>query len=150
MNVNLIGLFECSQAVGKVMKRQGYGRIVNIASMAGKDGNVKYLADYVASKFAVIGLTQAMAAELADFGISVNSVCPGFVDTPMQSREIAWQAELDQVEPAEVRAGYTTSTPLKRLSVPEDTARAVAFLLSDDADFITGEALSVNGGAYMD
>jgi NAD(P)-dependent dehydrogenase (short-subunit alcohol dehydrogenase family) len=111
---------------------------------------VPFLADYVASKFAVVGLTQAMAFELAPHGIRVNCVCPGYVATPMQERELAWEAELRGVAPDAVEKLWVEDTPLGRLETPEDVARAVAFLASPDADFITGEALSVNGGAYMD
>ena len=123
---------------------------MNTASMAGKQGRVPFLADYVASKFGVVGLTQAMAFELAEHKITVNSVCPGFVATPMQSRELAWEAALKGSTPEEVRESWIADTPLARLQKPEDVADAVGFLLSSKARFITGEALSVNGGAYMD
>jgi NAD(P)-dependent dehydrogenase (short-subunit alcohol dehydrogenase family) len=126
------------------------GTIVNTASMAGKQGRVPFLADYVASKFGVVGLTQAMAFELAPFNITVNSVCPGFVATPMQERELSWEAELKGTTPQEVKESWIADTPLARLQKPEDVAEAVGFLLSSKARFITGEALSVNGGAYMD
>jgi NAD(P)-dependent dehydrogenase (short-subunit alcohol dehydrogenase family) len=93
--VNLLGAYVCGQAAARAMVRTGVqGTIVNTASMAGKQGRVPYLADYVASKFGVVGLTQAMAFELAEHQITVNSVCPGFVDTPMQERELAWEAGL--------------------------------------------------------
>jgi NAD(P)-dependent dehydrogenase (short-subunit alcohol dehydrogenase family) len=118
--------------------------------MAGKQGRVPYLADYVASKFGVVGLTQAMAFELAPYGIRVNSVCPGYVETPMQDRELAWEAGLRGVGAEQVRRLWIEDTPLGRLETPEDVARAVAFLAGEDADFITGEALAVNGGAFMD
>ena len=93
--VNTYGIFFCGQAAAKTMiKNNIKGRIINTASMAAKQGRVPYLSDYVASKFAVLGLTQAMAFELAPHGILVNSVCPGFVATPMQDRELKWEAEL--------------------------------------------------------
>jgi NAD(P)-dependent dehydrogenase (short-subunit alcohol dehydrogenase family) len=126
------------------------GRIINTASMTGKQGGVPFLADYVASKFAVLGLTQAMAFELAPHGIRVNSVCPGFVATAMQTRELAWEAQLRGVELVTVKQMWIDSTPLGRLETPEDVAKVVAFLASDDAAFLTGESISVNGGAYMD
>lgn len=151
LDVNLKGVFLCGQAAAGAMIRQGKGgAIVNTASMAGKQGRVPFLADYVASKFGVVGLTQAMAFELAEHKITVNSVCPGFVATPMQSRELAWEAELKGSTPEEVRESWIADTPLARLQKPEDVADAVGFLLSSKARFITGEALSVNGGAYMD
>ena len=126
------------------------GRIVNMASMAGKQGRVPFLSDYVASKFGVVGLTQAMAFELAPHGIQVNAVCPGFVATPMQVRELQWEATLRCIEPEAVRRQWIADTPMGRLEQPEDVARVVAFLLSPDAGFITGESIAVNGGAYMD
>src|SRR5882757_19371 len=151
MDVNLKGVFVCGQAAARAMVRSGTaGAIVNTASMAGKQGRVPFLADYVASKFGVVGLTQAMAYELGEHGITVNCVCPGYVETPMQSRELEWEAQLRGTTTDGVRTMMIDDTPLGRLEQPEDVARAVAFLLSDDARFITGEALAVNGGAYMD
>ena len=126
------------------------GSIINTASMAAKQGGVPFLADYVASEFAVLGLTQAMAYELAPFGIRVNSVCPGFVATDMQKRELAWEAEFRGIEPDLVKQMWIDATPLARLETTEDVAKIVAFLASDDAAFLTGESVSVNGGAYMD
>ncbi len=150
MNVNLRGLFFSSQAAARAMARRKAGCIVNIASMAGKQGRVPFLADYVASKFAVVGLTQAMAFELAPMGIRVNSVCPGFVATSMQSRELQWEAKLRGTDPESIRRQWIADTPMGRLEQPEDVARVVAFLLSDDAGFLTGESIAVNGGAFMD
>jgi NAD(P)-dependent dehydrogenase (short-subunit alcohol dehydrogenase family) len=118
--------------------------------MAAKQGRVPFLADYVASKFAVLGLTQAMAFELAPHGIRVNCVCPGFVATPMQDRELSWEAQLRGTDPETIKKLWINDTPLGRLETPEDVAKVVAFLAGSDADFITGEAISVNGGAYMD
>jgi len=149
--VNTYGVFYCGQSAARAMIALGTpGRIINTASMAAKQGRVPFLADYVASKFAVLGLTQAMAFELAPHGIRVNSVCPGFVATPMQARELAWEAELRGTDPDSVKQSWIDDTPLGRLQTPEDVARVVAFLASDDADFLTGESISVNGGAYMD
>jgi len=149
--VNTYGAFYCGQAVAKKMIELGIkGKIINTASMAAKQGRVPFLADYVASKFAVLGLTQAMAFELAPHGIRVNCVCPGFVATPMQDRELAWEAQLRGTDPESVKKLWINDTPLARLETPEDVAKVVAFLAGPDADFITGEAISVNGGAYMD
>lgn len=151
MEVNLKGVFVCGQAAARAMVRTGTaGSIVNTASMAGKQGRVPFLSDYVASKFGVVGLTQAMAYELGEHGITVNCVCPGFVQTPMQSRELEWEAQLRGASPEAVRQMMVDDTPLRRLEQPEDVACTVAFLLSEDARFVTGEALAVNGGAYMD
>ena len=149
--VNTYGIFYCGQSAARAMIALATpGRIINTASMAAKQGGVPFLSDYVASKFAVLGLTQAMAFELAPHGIRVNCVCPGFVATPMQTRELIWEAELRGLEPDAVRQMWIDATPLDRLETPQDVARVVAFLASDDAEFITGEAISVNGGAFMD
>lgn len=100
LDVNLRGVFVCGQAAARTMRRLGSGGvIVNVASMAGKQGRVPFQADYVASKFGVVGLTQAMAVELAADGIRVNCVCPGFVATPMQERELSFEAELRTTTP---------------------------------------------------
>jgi meso-butanediol dehydrogenase / (S,S)-butanediol dehydrogenase / diacetyl reductase len=151
LNVNLRGPFVCGQAAARAMIALGRGgRIVNTASMAGKQGRVPYLAHYVASKFGVVGLTQAMAFELAPHGILVNCVCPGFVATPMQDRELEWEAAIRGITPEEVKRLWVADTPLGRIEEPEDVARVVAFLAGPDAGFMTGEAVAVNGGAFMD
>lgn len=151
LEVNLKSVFFNGQAAARAMVALGGGgAIVNVASMAGKAGKAPFLSDYVASKFGVVGLTQAMALELAPHKIRVNSVCPGFVATSMQVRELAWEASLRGVDADSVRQQWIADTPMARLEEPEDVARVVGFLLSDDARFVTGEALSVNGGAYMD
>jgi NAD(P)-dependent dehydrogenase (short-subunit alcohol dehydrogenase family) len=151
LGVNLRGLFLTSQSAARAMVEAGSpGCIVNIASMAGKQGRVPFLADYVASKFGVVGLTQAMAFELAPHSIRVNSVCPGYVATPMQERELAWEAELRATTVEAVRELYLADTPMARLEQAEDVARVVAFLVGSDAEFITGESIAVNGGAFMD
>jgi meso-butanediol dehydrogenase / (S,S)-butanediol dehydrogenase / diacetyl reductase len=117
--VNLKGVFVCGQAAARAMIAQGRGgAIVNTASMAGKQGRVPFLADYVASKFGVLGLTQAMAFELAEHNITVNSVCPGFVATPMQERELAWEAQLKGSTPNRSRLlgrGHSTLGHFKNL-----------------------------------
>lgn len=149
--VNLRGVFLTSQAAARAMVAAGTGGcIVTVASMAGKQGRVPYLADYVASKFGVVGLTQAMAFELAVHGVRVNSVCPGYVATPMQERELAWEAELRGSTVEGVRRSYVDDTPLGRLELPQDVASVVAFLAGEEAGFVTGESVAVNGGAFMD
>jgi NAD(P)-dependent dehydrogenase (short-subunit alcohol dehydrogenase family) len=157
MDVNAKGVFLCSQAAARAMIAQPNesgqsirGKIINIASMAGKRGNVPFLSHYVASKFAVVGLTQAMAGELAEHAITVNAVCPGYVRTSMQEREIAWEAKLRGLKHEEIERLYVEDTPLARLQTPDDVAKVVRFLSSPAADFITGESISVNGGAWMD
>jgi len=151
IEVNTYGVFYCGQAAARAMIKLGApGVIINTASMAAKQGGVPFLSDYVASKFAVLGLTQAMAFELAPHGIRVNAVCPGFVDTSMQSREVEWEAKLRNISSAAVIDSYISATPISRLETAEDVAKVVAFLASDDAAFLTGESVSVNGGAFMD
>ena len=157
MDVNAKGVFLCSQAAARVMAAQSLdsgqgirGKIINIASMAGKRGNAPFLAHYVASKFAVVGLTQAMAGELAEQAITVNAVCPGYVRTSMQEREITWEAELRGAKHEEIERLYVDDTPLARLQTPDDVAGVVLFLCSSAANFITGESINVNGGAWMD
>ena len=122
------------------------GKVVVTASMAARVA-APLLVHYSASKFAVVGLVQGAAKELGPRGVTVNGVDPGFVRTAMQAREVAWEAELRGLTPTEVVADYVRQTPLGRLQEPEDVARVVAFLASDDADFLTGELIEANGGA---
>lgn len=150
MDVNAKGVFACSQIVARYMIARGVrGKIINTASMAGRRGNAPFFSHYIASKFAVIGLTQAMAAELGPYGITVNSLCPGYVNTPMQDREADWEGALRGISPDEVRQLYIDDTPLGRLQTPEDVARVAVFIASSDSDFITGASIDVNGGAWM-
>lgn len=146
--VNTRGVFLANQIAARRFVARGHGTIVNTASLAGKVG-APLLAHYSASKFAVIGWTQALARELAPHGIRVNAICPGFVKTSMQTREIAWEAELRGVTPERVVADYVAQTPLGRLEEPEDVADVVAFLCSDYARFMTGQSVNVTGGVYM-
>ena len=149
MAVNAKGVFLTDQAIVRHFLAHGTkGSIVNTASLAAKVG-APLLAHYSASKFAVAGFTQALAREVAAQGIRVNCVCPGFVETSMQSREVVWEAELRGMEPAAVRAEYISLTPLGRLQQPEDVADVVVFLLGEGARFMTGLAVDVNGGAFM-
>jgi meso-butanediol dehydrogenase/(S,S)-butanediol dehydrogenase/diacetyl reductase len=150
MAVNAKGVFLTDQAAVRHWLAAGQkGAIVNTASLAGKQG-VPLLAHYAASKFAVVGFTQSLAREVAAHGIRVNCVCPGFVRTAMQAREVEWEATLRGMSPDAVHAEYVSLTPLGRLEEPEDVADAVVFLASDAARFITGEALNVTGGVRMD
>ena len=151
LRVNETGVFYCGQEFAKRLVSAGRpGSIVNVASMAAKQGNVPYLSHYIAAKFGVVGLTQAMAFELGPYGIRVNSVCPGFVATPMQKRELVWEGKLRGLSPEEVFDGMVKSTPLGRIETADDVARAIVFLVGPDSVFVTGEALAVNGGAFMD
>jgi 3-oxoacyl-[acyl-carrier protein] reductase len=135
--VNLSGTFHCIRAVAKPMMRQRSGRIVNITSVIGQMGNAGQ-ANYAASKAGIIGLTKSTARELASRNVTVNAVAPGFIDTARTS------ALGDSV-----RAELLQSIPLQRLGTPEDVARLVAFLLSDDAAYITGQVLNCDGGMWM-
>jgi meso-butanediol dehydrogenase/(S,S)-butanediol dehydrogenase/diacetyl reductase len=147
--VNIKGVFLTNQtAVRYFLGHKRKGVIVNTASLAGKVG-APLLAHYSASKFAVLGWTQALAREVASEGIRVNAVCPGFVKTSMQEREVAWEAKLRRLTPEQVIKEYVAQTPLGRLEEPEDIAGLVLFLCSDAARFMTGQGINVTGGVYM-
>ena len=147
--INAKGVFLTNQVAVRHFLAHGVaGAIVNTASLAAKVG-APLLAHYSASKFAVIGWTQALAREVAAHGIRVNAVCPGFVRTPMQDREVVWEAELRNMTPDAVRQSYVDQTPLGRLETPEDVADVVVFLASDAARFMTGQGINVTGGVYM-
>jgi meso-butanediol dehydrogenase / (S,S)-butanediol dehydrogenase / diacetyl reductase len=147
-DVNARGVFLTNQIAARQFIHQGSGNIVNTASLAAKVG-APLLAHYSASKFAVLGWTQALARELAPKGIRVNAVCPGFVSTGMQSREVQWEAKLRGISPDQVVQEYVAQTPLGRLEVPEDVADVVVFLCSNSARFMTGQGINVTGGVYM-
>lgn len=150
MNVNAKGVFLTNQAAVRHFLRHGRdGVIVNTASMAGKIG-APFLAHYSASKFAVVGFTQALAREVAASGIRVNAVCPGYVVTSMQERELEWEAELRGLTVEDVRNLYLQDVPLGRLETPADVARVVHFLVSPESSYMTGQAINVTGGARMD
>jgi meso-butanediol dehydrogenase / (S,S)-butanediol dehydrogenase / diacetyl reductase len=146
--VNARGIFLANQIAARHFVAQGSGCIVNTASLAAKVG-APLLAHFSASKFAVLGWTQALARELASNGIRVNAVCPGFVKTGMQSREIEWESRLRNVSAQQVVDDYLSQTPLGRLEEPEDVADVVVFLCSDKARFMTGQGINVTGGVYM-
>lgn len=148
-DVNAKGVFLTNQiAVRRFLAHGIAGVIVNTASLAGKRG-APLLAHYSASKFAVLGWTQSLALEHAKDGIRVNAVCPGFVKTAMQEREIVWEAELLGTTPEKVLQSYIDQTPLGRLETAEDVADVVVFLASDKARFMTGQGINVTGGVFM-
>lgn len=139
MAINLKGVFLCSQAALRLMKPQRSGKIVNLASMGGQVGGIVAGVDYSSSKAGVLCFTKSLAKNAGPFGINVNAVNPGVIDTPMTK---PWGSELLQKRIDE--------TPLGRLGTAEDVAQAVVFLASDAACFIHGTHLDVNGGIYMD
>jgi NAD(P)-dependent dehydrogenase (short-subunit alcohol dehydrogenase family) len=139
--VNLTGTFHCIQAAIPDMLAAAWGRIVTISSSSAQSGAAR-MAHYVASKGGVIGLTKALAVEYAGSGITVNTIPPGFIDTPMVRRAEA-RGDLPAVEAIAAR------TPVGRAGTPDDVAAACAFLCSEDAGYITGQAIGVNGGWYL-
>ena len=146
LRVNVEGVFIVSRAVLPHMIAQRAGSVVNLASWAGKTGNA-FFAGYSASKFAVIGLTQSLAREMAPHGIRVNAICPGIVvDTAMRTAIESQQRQYGLPETAE----REKSIPIGRVSVPEDVARVAAFLASDESSYMTGEAINLSGGLSMD
>ena len=137
ISINLKGVFNCTQAVAPVMIRQGGGVILNATSVVGLDGNFGQT-NYVATKSGVIGMTKVWARELGRYGIRVNAVAPGFTAT-----------EMITAMPDKVLDGMKARTPLGRLGEPRDIANAYLFLASDDASFITGDILRVDGGIVV-
>jgi len=147
--VNQKGLFFCLQSVARHMvARGGGGTIINMASACGRRPN-PILTDYCATKAAVIAITQAAAKDLAPHGVTVNAICPGLVDTPLQERLLADQAALEGIAPAVVRERRLAWVPLGREASVEDVAGLVAFLVSPAGSYITGQAISIDGGMVM-
>lgn len=134
---NLRGAFLCMKAVARQMVKQRYGRIVNLSSVVGLRGNAGQV-NYAASKAGVVGMTKSLAKELASRGVTVNAVAPGFIETDMTAAMP--QAAKDAMMP---------TIPMQRLGAPEDVAKAVAFLASDEAAYVTGQVLAVDGGMAM-
>ncbi len=137
LDINLKGVFNCCKAVVRPMIKQRYGRIINVTSVAGLSGNAGQ-SNYAASKAGIIGLTKSLARELGSRNITVNAVAPGYVTTA-----------LTEVLPQELKEAAIKATPAGRFGTPEDIAYAVAFLASDEAAYITGHVLSVDGGMVM-
>ena len=146
LRVNVEGLFIASRAVLPHMIARRSGSVVNLASWAGKTGNA-FFAGYSASKFAVIGLTQALAREMAPHGVRVNAICPGIVvDTAMRTAIEVQQRHYGLPETEE----REKSIPIGRVSIPDDVARIAAFLASDESAYMTGESVNLSGGLLMD
>jgi NAD(P)-dependent dehydrogenase (short-subunit alcohol dehydrogenase family) len=146
LDVMVLGTFLCSTAVAAhLLSRDNPGRIVNIASIHGLVG-AAHQAAYCAAKFGVVGLTRSMALEWAPQGITVNAVCPGITDTDMMADISSVRSRMRAVPVEEVYARYASLVPTGRLGKPAEIANAVAFLASDDASYVTGHCLSVDGG----
>ena len=139
LNVNLKSVFMCSKEAFIIMKNKRYGKIISIASAAAKLGGIVAGAHYCASKGGIISFTKSLALQAAPYGINVNAVCPGPVNTDIT---FAWGEKVNK--------NFVAKIPFKRYGEPEDIAEAVAFLASDRAKYITGEILDVSGGLVMD
>jgi sorbitol-6-phosphate 2-dehydrogenase len=150
LEVNLVGYFLCAKHAARVMKEQGHGVIIQINSKSGKKGSYKNSA-YAASKFGGIGLTQSVALELAEHGVRVNAVCPGnLLDSPLWVDSLYEQyAEKWGITEEEVRQKYVDQVPMERGCTYEDVTNVVVFLASDQASYMTGQAINVTGGQEM-
>jgi NAD(P)-dependent dehydrogenase (short-subunit alcohol dehydrogenase family) len=148
LETNLSGTFFCLRAALPGMMERGWGRVVNLASIAGKTG-YPYIAAYAASKHGVLGLTKVAALEAAERGVTVNAVCPGYVDSPMTDASVARIVEKTGLAKADARKRLTDMSPQKRLVTPDEVAALVVFLCGDEARGITGQALSLDGGTVV-
>jgi 3-hydroxybutyrate dehydrogenase len=148
IETNLSGAFYCIRESLPEMMERGWGRVITIASIAGKTG-YPYIAAYAASKHGVLGLTKCVALEVAEKGITVNAVCPGYVDTPMTDVSVTRIVEKTGLAAADVRKRLEDASPQKRLMTSEEVAAFVLFLCTDAARGITGQALSLDGGTVV-
>lgn len=137
IRINLTGTFNCTRAVIKGMVKNRYGRIISIASIVGLMGNIGQ-ANYAASKAGIIGFTKSIAREYANRGVTANAIAPGFIETEMTKKL-----------PEDITKALLGQIPMGKLGTPEDVADAVRFLASDEAKYITGQVIHVNGGMYM-
>jgi len=145
LSINLTSVYYVTKAFVPAMVQQKYGRIITVASIAGKVG-AKYIAAYTASKHGVVGLTRALAAELNPYNITVNAICPGYVETPMTEGNIANMVARTHMTPEEVRQTLERMSPQNRLIEPEEVASVALFLALDSSRGITGQAINVDGG----
>jgi meso-butanediol dehydrogenase/(S,S)-butanediol dehydrogenase/diacetyl reductase len=147
--VNTKGVFLCCQAAAIRMKPRRAGRIINTASGQARQGFI-FTPHYAASKFGVIGITQSLAKELAPFNITVNAFCPGIIETDMWAyNDSAWGKLLGNYKPGELMQEWVQNIPMKRVGKAEDVAGLVTFLASEDAAYITGQTINVDGGLIM-
>ena len=145
LRVNATGTFLCTRAFVSGMVERGWGRIINIASVAGVTGD-RYISAYSASKHAVLGLTRSVAAEVARQGVTVNAICPGYVDTPMTDASVARIQEKTGRTESEALDAILATTPQRRLIRPSEVAHMVVSLCHEEATSINGEAIIIDGG----
>ena len=148
IDANLNSVYFVSKAVVPQMIEARWGRIINIASVASKVGG-KYIAAYTAAKHGVLGLTRALAVELVGYNITVNAICPGYVDTPMTDQSVATMTAHTKLSKAEARAFLEQQSPQKRLFTPAEVAHVALMLADENARGITGQAINVDGGQVM-
>jgi meso-butanediol dehydrogenase/(S,S)-butanediol dehydrogenase/diacetyl reductase len=149
LDINTKGVFLCCQAAAHYMTKRNFGRIINTASGQARQGFI-YTPHYAASKFGVVGITQSLAKELATRGITVNAICPGIIDTDMWAyNDAAWGKLLGNYKPGELMNEWVQGIPMKRAGTSADVASLVSFLASDDAAYITGQTINVDGGLFM-
>jgi NAD(P)-dependent dehydrogenase (short-subunit alcohol dehydrogenase family) len=148
IDINLNSVYRVTKAVAPLMVEAKWGRIINIASIASKIGS-KYIAAYTAAKHGVLGLTRALAVEFVGYNITVNAICPGYVDTPMTDHSVANIAARTKMSEAEARATLEKISPQNRLISPQEVAAVALMLVSEEARGITGQAINVDGGTVM-
>jgi NAD(P)-dependent dehydrogenase (short-subunit alcohol dehydrogenase family) len=148
LDINLKGQFLSCKIAIKQMLKKGKGAIINLSSQSGKVGTSSYQA-YCSSKFGVIGLTQSLAAEFGPSGIRVNSIAPGVIYTPMWDQQKKDYAKKRDLDPDKVMDYFKSKIPLRKLGTVEDVAKLACFLLSDDAGYISGQTININGGDIM-
>ncbi|MDR3516391.1 MAG: SDR family oxidoreductase [Azospirillaceae bacterium] len=150
LQVNTTGVFLCCQEAIRRMRKHGQGgRLINTASGQARQGFI-YTPHYAASKFGVMGITQSLAKEVAKEGITVNAFCPGIIDTDMWAyNDAAWGKLLGDYKPGELMAEWVRAIPAGRAGTGDDVAKVVTFLASDDAAYVTGQTINIDGGMFM-
>lgn len=146
--MNLTSVYYVTKAFAPAMVRERYGRIIMLASIAARTG-ARYIAAYTASKHGLLGLTRALASELGSANITVNAICPGYVDTPMTVRTIANMAQFTGMTEVEARGTLEKMNPQQRLISPEEVARIAVFLADESSGGINGQAINIDGGTIM-